>query len=444
MPVTAETRRRPVLTIAALAALLVMAAAVSFARSDQSLRVADDAMIVRDAERGQAAAATYRANLTIAVVATATGSPSSAQQAVEAAESALESVVDATASLPSLELRDTARTLEDSHARVATALGDGDVATADRLVSSETLQVLDTLQLGLSSASAAAESRIEAEQASAGRTARMSSFLVALIAPMLALWAYRRSVQRRMEHDRLAAELARQRDLAAAQQSLISGMSHQLRTPLTGIYGFAEALVSDSGLTSDPLFVHEAGTTILGEANRLRGMVDDILVTARGQADDLAYEHARFRLVTEVDAAVDPFRTIGAKIEFDCDETEILGDRHRLRHVLRNLIDNALRHGLAPVHITGRLRPDGYDLTVIDHGTGPPLDDLFRTFAHSGEDALVTGSLGLGLGVCRALCDGMGIELSHERTDETTRFNLRFGRPSLVVSNTDGSFTVSH
>lgn len=419
-----------------------MTAAVTFARSDQSLRVADDAVVVRDTERGLAAAAAYRANLTIAVVAAAAESPASAARALGAANGALERIVGATTGASDLDLDDLTRRLTESHGRVSDALDAEDVGTADDIISTETLPILDQLQRNLATRSASAVSRIEAEQASAGRTARASSFVVALIVPMLALWAYRQSVQRRLERERLASELARQRDLATAQQSLISGMSHQLRTPLTGIYGFAAAIVSDSEHgTPDPGFVSEAGITILGEANRLRGMVDDILVTARQQADDLAYERAPFRLTPEVEAAVDPFRTTGATISVECEDVELAGDRQRLRHVLRNLVDNGLRHGRPPVVITGHHSTDGYVLVVTDHGDGSPNEDTFRPFAHSGDEALVTGSLGLGLGVCRTLCDGMGIDLSYERHDGTSRFVLWFGLTASVTPTDTSSVT---
>lgn len=425
--------------ISGVALLLVMTAAISFATSDQSLRVADDAVLVRDSERGRAAAATYRANLTIAVVAAAAESVVSSERALHAADDALGRIVEASAGTSDPTLDALIRQLTVSHARVAEALGEGDVSGSDDIVSTETLQILDKLQRELATRSATASSRIQAELETAGRTARISSYVVALIVPMLALWAYRQSVQRRIEQERLASELARQRDLATAQQNLISGMSHQLRTPLTGIYGFAEAIVSDSEHGSpDPGFVSEAGITILGEANRLRGMVDDILVTARHHAEDLAYEQAPFRLTLEVEAAIDPYRITGATISVECEDVELVGDRQRLRHVLRNLIDNGLRHGRPPVMITGHHSTDGYVLVVTDHGDGSHNEDMFRPFAYSGDEALVTGSLGLGLGVCRTLCDGMGIGLSYERHDRTSRFVLRFDR-TVAFTPTDTS-----
>lgn len=426
---------KPAAVIGGLAVLLVMAAAVSFARSDQSLRVARDATVVEASERGRAAAATYRANLTIAVVAAAAESPSSSRRALEAAAAALERITTSTATLDDAELTASTSDLQHSHRRVATALADTEVDLADDLVTNEVLPLLDQIQRDLASASAAASARIQAEHASAGRTARMSSFVVALIAPMLGLWVYRGSVKRRLERDRLAAELTRQRDLAAAQQSLISGMSHQLRTPLTGIYGFAEALVSDSIHHSpDPEFVREAGSTILSESNRLRAMVDDILVTARHQAGDLAYDSVPYRIDTEVGSAAEPFLATGAEIGIVCDPAQVVGDRLRFRHVLRNLIDNAIRHGAPPVSVTGRHENGAYIVTVTDHGRGLDTDDVFRPFVHSGNEALLTGSLGLGLGVSRALSEGMGVDLTYSREEDTTRFTMTFENATEPVS----------
>ncbi|MDX1447949.1 MAG: histidine kinase dimerization/phospho-acceptor domain-containing protein [Acidimicrobiia bacterium] len=422
-----DVRRNSTVALGAIALLLVVSAAVGFARSDQSLRVAEDATTVQEAERARAAIATYRANLTFAVVAAAAVSESASMRALEASSGTLVRIRAATGRLDHPPAQYLTQALSENHQRISAALAGGDVSSADAIVSTETLPVLDDLQAELASVSGSASARIEAEQSAAGRTARLSSFVVALIAPMLALWAYRRAAQRRLERERLAAELERQRQLAETQQSLISGMSHQLRTPLTGIYGFAEAIVADAD-SPDPAFVTAAGVTILGEATRLRAMVDDILVTARAEAGDLAVDRTPFSISAEVIAAIEPFVATGASIEADCDPADLIGDRLRVRHVLRNLVDNALRHGAPPVGVVGRADDGGYTLTVIDHGNGPGNLDPAATFAHSGEDALVTGSLGLGLGVIRTLCDAMDVDIRHERDEQTTRFTLRFSQ----------------
>lgn len=432
-------RSRTTTILVTLSALGVMVAAVGFARSDQSLRVADDAVVVRHAERGRAASATYRANLAIAVVAAVAESPASAGRAIEAAAAALDEVVSASDQLAQPRLGSAIDDLVVSHNAATVQLEAGRVDSADTRVSNDTLPLLDDVQREFGRVASEAAARIEAERASAGQTARVSSFIVALLAPALMLWAYRRSAQRRLEGERLTAELHRQRDLADAQRSLISGMSHQLRTPLTGIYGFAEALVSDTESGGpDPIFVSEAGRTILGEANRLRAMVDDILVTARLQSDDLAFEHVPFKLHAEVEAACEPFMRSGGSITIECDEATLLGDRLRVRHVLRNLVDNAFRHGNPPVRVTVH-SDKGVLLTIEDEGDALPDGDLFQSFVHSGEDALVTGSLGLGLGVCRALCEEMGVDLDLAHRDGVTRATLRWDTNAILESQVSAS-----
>ena len=421
MSIRRSTQSRSPTLLVALAVVVLLAAAVTFARSDQSLRVAQDATLLRHAERGSAAASLYRANLAIAVVASATDSTSAAGRAVEASGSARERLAVTADSLVDQGLNQRIEALGSTHDAVVAQLAAGDVAGADRRVTQEALPLLGDIQATLDRTAAEASSRIEAEHASAGQTARMSSFVVALIAPVLALWAYRRSAQKRLVSERLEAELNRQRDLATAQQSLISGMSHQLRTPLTGIYGFAEAIITDGETgEGDAAFVREAGQTILGESNRLRVMVDDFLVTARHKAGDLSYEHAAFDLVAEIQAASDPYLRLGTEIVVECPPVQLFGDRLRVRHVLRNVIDNAHRHGRPPVRIVGS-SGKGFELWIEDHGDGPPPGDIFRTFIHSGNDALITGSLGLGLGVCRMLCDDMRIHLEMRHSDGVTR-----------------------
>lgn len=419
-----ESHRRVTAIAVIVAITLLAAAAVTFARADQSLRVAADATVVAEAESGHGAAAAYRANLTIGVVAAASDSDAAAAQAAEAAGRTLGQLAESVRTAGG-EAGDVDR-LRTVHDRVSAALAAGDVDAADRLVSGEALPLVDDLQSDLRRISAEATARIEAERTRAGSAARVSSFVVALIAPALALWVFRRAARRRLDRERLAGELARQRDLAQAQQDLISGLSHQLRTPLTGIYGFAQALLVDP----DPDFVPEAARTILGEANRLRAMVDDILVVDRSATGELAFSREVFDLSAEIQAAIEPFTATGAVVEVDCEPVSIVGDRLRVRHVLRNLLDNALRHGAPPVRVVG-FRRNGYELAVCDAGPGPDTDPLFRTFAHSGDSALVTGSLGMGLGVCRLLCEGMGADLGLVREEAETRFVIRWPRDSM-------------
>ena len=433
------SRSRTTATVAAVAVLLLMASAVTFARSDQSLRVAGDAAVIREAERARAAGTTYRANLTIAVVATAAEPGSDvSRRAAAAAGRALDRFVSAVDTLGEPEPIALARRIARIHGDVVEELRSGDVAAADRAVSAETLLLLDELQEQLDGLSGVASARIDAEGASAGQATRISSFVVALLAPVLGLWAFRRAAHRRLESERLAGELARQRDISKVQEDLIAGLSHQLRTPLTGIYGFAETLLDDgSDGRPDPALVTEASRTILGEANRLRGMVDDILVTARSHAGPLQFESTPYDLRSEVMAAVEPFALTDEPIEVTCEPVTVIGDRLRVRHVIRNLADNALRHGRAPVRVVGGF-DGGYTLTVEDQGAGPPDDiELFRPFAHSGEAALVTGSLGLGLGVCRVLCDGMNVGLALVRDPGRTRFVMTW--PPEAIAPVRGS-----
>ncbi|MDX1447940.1 MAG: hypothetical protein R3246_02660, partial [Acidimicrobiia bacterium] len=157
-------RRNSTVALGAIALLLVVSAAVGFARSDQSLRVAEDATTVQEAERARAAIATYRANLTIGVVAAAAQSESASVRALEASSATLVRILEATGRLDHPPAQPLTEALSQTHERISAALAGGDVSSADAIVSTETLPVLDDLQAELAAVSGSASARIEAER----------------------------------------------------------------------------------------------------------------------------------------------------------------------------------------------------------------------------------------------------------------------------------------
>ena len=105
----------------------------------------------------------------------------------------------------------------------------------------------------------------------------------------------------------------------------------------------------------------------------------------------------------------------------------ITTDPTRVRQIVRNLVSNAIKHGGPTVWITGALRGRDYLLVVADdgEGIGPEASrDLFEPFAHSGEEAVLSGSVGLGLAVARQLARRLEGDLVYQRTDGWTQFLL--------------------
>src|SRR5581483_2734364 len=171
---------------------------------------------------------------------------------------------------------------------------------------------------------------------------------------------------------------------AATEERLrrfVADASHELRTPLTSIRGYAELWRAGGLRDSDDL--GEAMRRMEQEARRMGLLVDDLLLLARlDQGRPLDRSPLAFdRLVDDSvrDArAVEPDRPIDLTVE----PVTVIGDDHRLRQVVGNLLANARLHTPpgTPVHVSLRAAGDRARLEVADEGPGMPPDEAARIF----------------------------------------------------------------
>ncbi|MGF1617346.1 MAG: sensor histidine kinase [Acidimicrobiia bacterium] len=265
-------------------------------------------------------------------------------------------------------------------------------------------------------------------QREAGRIADAARFLVAFAVPLAAVFVFRRSLRRRQRQEILVHELTRQREVARAKDDFIADLSHELRTPLTGINGFAATLL-DPKVGSDPEMVNEFSTIIAREADELSRMVDDLLAVARANENALSFRLEEVDPQVEVDKVLAPLGAQGIEVHARVASGSVTADRGRLRQVLRNLVSNAIKHGRAPIAIKGLVRDGRYHLEVIDNGPGVPSEleeRLFARYIHQGRDALLAGSVGLGLSISLLLTRRMGGDLTYVGGD-VTRFIIDLG-----------------
>jgi signal transduction histidine kinase len=270
--------------------------------------------------------------------------------------------------------------------------------------------------------------RIEGSEGSAGRLSTLSQVLVTLLIPLTALIIYRIIVKRQVREHNIQSEakLEAERDLNRAKDEFIAGLSHEFRTPLTSIYGFSEVLL-ESGMI-DPSSSMELIGLINTESTELSRMVDDLLVAARLEADALSFKMEEVQIADEVETVLAPWMRTGHEIHIEMPTSTVLVDPLRLRQVLRNLVSNAIKHGGPRIGVWGRT--DGQDLvcSVVDNGPGVPDEiagRLFNRFVHEGREALLAGSVGLGLNIARSLVVAMSGDLVYERIDDTTWFTFR-------------------
>jgi PAS domain S-box-containing protein len=214
-------------------------------------------------------------------------------------------------------------------------------------------------------------------------------------------------------------DISADRTVEQVKSDFVAAVSHQLRTPLTSIYGFAETL-----LRQDVLFDEDERRTFLSyiasESERLTGIVDELLNVARLDAGDLHVEPGPIdvgSVVSEVvegaqEAAV--FNGHRFVVDLPPEPLSAEADRDKLRQVFSILVENALRYSPHGGTVTvGARRGDGIvEVSVVDEGTGIPTTEqerIFRKFYRA--EATVRqggGGTGLGLFIAKELVTAMG------------------------------------
>lgn len=397
----------------AIMVLLAVGAATLFSSADQTARIAADSQRLKSVQIALSETVTHRAALVIAFASVDGRVSDVGLEAVDEAVAASDRINQQLTRLPETDgLILLAEELSASTQRVQELMARSAIDAAGVEVEEDTLPSIERLAEALSQETAVVSGRIDAEQAQAGRLAQAASFVVALLVPILAVVFIRQGARRRLEREHLATELERQRESAETRDRLIAGLSHQLRTPLTGIYGWADMISHQPGAQ----IVDEGAVAILSQSGELRRMVDDILVTARMDAANLEYRSAPVQITDVVYASVSHFVRVGEQVKVDCQAALVLVDRPRLQHVIHNLVANAFAHGLEPVEVIGNEDGSWYRLAVCDAGPGLSAErvkDPFAPFAHAPEQITVANSMGLGLSVVHSLVALMGGEIEY-------------------------------
>ncbi|MGK5631069.1 ATP-binding protein [Streptomyces sp. URMC 123] len=237
----------------------------------------------------------------------------------------------------------------------------------------------------------------------------------------------RKRAERDLERDnRALAELVRQAN------EFTAAASHELRTPLTSILSFCE-LLADPASGEMSRDQREFLAAIRRNAERMRGVIADLLLAGRTRASRLELEFDAVRVPRMLEhAVIDRMATTtaaGVFVCLDCAEGPALrGDEHRLQHVLANLLENAAK--FTPrggrIDVTGRVRADHWEIEVADTGIGVPeefREEIFHGFkrAPNAQRGGYPGT-GLGLAVSRDIVRLHGGELTvGGREDESGR-----------------------
>jgi signal transduction histidine kinase len=213
-------------------------------------------------------------------------------------------------------------------------------------------------------------------------------------------------------------------ELASTEQmknEFISSVSHELRTPLTAIKGWAETVM---GSLEDPDLTRKGMEVIIGEAERLSVIVEDLLDFSRMQNGKLTYNMKPCDVVAEMQEAIISLSATAAdqKILLDFTEPEnvpiIIGDAGRLQQVFVNVVGNALKYTPEGGSIVVDIKPHETELEILvsDSGCGIDSEDLMyiKQKFYKGKDA-ARGS-GIGLAIVDEIVSAHGGKLSISST----------------------------
>ncbi|MBL8325677.1 MAG: DUF4118 domain-containing protein [Rubrivivax sp.] len=239
----------------------------------------------------------------------------------------------------------------------------------------------------------------------------------------------------RVRYERLSAESAMTADRERLRSTLLAGISHDFRTPLTTIIGATSSLL-DQDAVIDPERRRALLQQVLGESERLHQLVSDLLDLTRFEAGAVRPDCEWCpldELVQEAWRALGP-ATERHRLGLDVpDELPLWCDARLMGQALGNLLGNAVKHSPAGSVVTVRARrgPEDVLLAVHDQGSGVARGHerrVFEKFFRSGDAGGHHGT-GLGLAICAAVAELHQGTIS-ARNEQGACFELRLPQPA--------------
>ena len=225
------------------------------------------------------------------------------------------------------------------------------------------------------------------------------------------------------------------RRLERVRQDFVANVSHEFKTPLTAIQGFAETLLG--GALEDPKNNRRFLEIMRDHANRLARLTDDLLKLARIEAGKLELEFSPVGVIEFIERCAETAlmkasrKQITLDIEIPPGLPPVRGDASLLRDVLQNLVDNAIQYTPpgGRIRVSARVNSNEMVIEVTDTGIGIPLIDQERIFERfyrvDAARSREAGGTGLGLSIAKHIIDAHDGRLWVESTvGEGSRFSF--------------------
>ena len=210
-------------------------------------------------------------------------------------------------------------------------------------------------------------------------------------------------------------DITRFREAEEVKDTFISIISHELKTPVSLIKGYASTLRREDA-SWDHEIVKDSLTVIEEEADRLAALIENLLDASRLQAGGLSLKRSDVLIPNIAHRLSKRFATQSPKhsfpVDFPPEFPVVLADEVRLEQLLSNLITNAIKYSPeGEIRISGQIRPDNVVVCVSDQGPGIAPDDIphiFDRFYRAPEMARSTKGAGLGLFLAKSIAEAHG------------------------------------
>lgn len=239
--------------------------------------------------------------------------------------------------------------------------------------------------------------------------------------------------------DKLKADIAQVKKLEKVRSEFLGNVSHELRTPIFAIQGFIETLLN--GAVNDPTVNRTFLEKARANADRLSTLLEDLINISQIESGEMKMSFRYFKTDEFVEGVVRDFQEAGKQKEItviaSCkagSDTEVFGDRDRLRQVMNNLIDNGIKYNNrgGQVTVTSENANGTVRFSISDTGVGiapEHLPRIFERFYRVDKDrSREVGGTGLGLAIVKHIIEahGSSIEvLSEPGKGSTFSFSLR-------------------
>jgi two-component system, OmpR family, phosphate regulon sensor histidine kinase PhoR len=224
--------------------------------------------------------------------------------------------------------------------------------------------------------------------------------------------------------DKLKADIVQLKKLEQARSEFLGNVSHELRTPLFSLQGFLETLLN--GAIDDPKVNREFLAKAKTQADRLNALLGDLIDISQIESGDMKMSFRYFRLADFMNRVVEDATPLAERysvklilLENSLD-AEVYGDKERLKHVMMNLLDNAIKYNRpnGEVRISCRRADAAVRISVSDTGSGIPAECIPRIFERfyrvDKERSRETGGTGLGLAIVKHIVEAHGRKVEVE------------------------------